>query len=135
MVAVAQRVHRLPETAMVKGAQFAIARKALEQLLFKDRRIAFDPVKYRRRQHEKAAVDRAAIACGLFDKGRNPVALPVERAEAARRHYRRHGRSLAMGAVKSDRGGDMDIAETVAFLAGPARWINGQVLYANGGLA
>ncbi|MFI1166933.1 SDR family oxidoreductase [Streptomyces sp. NPDC020801] len=28
-----------------------------------------------------------------------------------------------------------DIAETVAFLAGPARWINGQILYANGGLA
>lgn len=28
-----------------------------------------------------------------------------------------------------------DIAEAVAFLAGPARWINGQVLFANGGLA
>jgi 3-oxoacyl-[acyl-carrier protein] reductase len=28
-----------------------------------------------------------------------------------------------------------DIAETVAFLAGPARWINGQVVYVNGGLA
>jgi 3-oxoacyl-[acyl-carrier protein] reductase len=28
-----------------------------------------------------------------------------------------------------------DIAETVAFLAGPARWINGQVLFANGGLS
>ena len=28
-----------------------------------------------------------------------------------------------------------DIAETVAFLAGPARWINGQVLYVNGGAA
>lgn len=28
-----------------------------------------------------------------------------------------------------------DIAETVAFLAGPARWINGQILFANGGLA
>jgi 3-oxoacyl-[acyl-carrier protein] reductase len=27
-----------------------------------------------------------------------------------------------------------DIAEAVAFLAGPARWINGQVLYANGGI-
>jgi 3-oxoacyl-[acyl-carrier protein] reductase len=26
-----------------------------------------------------------------------------------------------------------DVAELVAFLAGPARWINGQVLYANGG--
>ncbi|MEU8578883.1 SDR family oxidoreductase [Streptomyces asoensis] len=28
-----------------------------------------------------------------------------------------------------------DIAETVAFLAGPGRWINGQVLYVNGGIA
>lgn len=28
-----------------------------------------------------------------------------------------------------------DIAETVAFLAGPARWVNGQVLYVNGGVA
>ena len=27
-----------------------------------------------------------------------------------------------------------DAAEAVAFLAGPARWINGQVLYANGGV-
>jgi 3-oxoacyl-[acyl-carrier protein] reductase len=28
-----------------------------------------------------------------------------------------------------------DIAETVAFLAGPARWVNGQVIFSNGGLA
>ncbi len=28
-----------------------------------------------------------------------------------------------------------DIADTVSFLAGPARWVNGQVLFANGGLA
>jgi 3-oxoacyl-[acyl-carrier protein] reductase len=28
-----------------------------------------------------------------------------------------------------------DIAETVAFLAGPARWVNGQTLFVNGGLA
>jgi 3-oxoacyl-[acyl-carrier protein] reductase len=27
-----------------------------------------------------------------------------------------------------------DVAEAVAFLAGPARWVNGQVLYANGGI-
>jgi len=26
-----------------------------------------------------------------------------------------------------------DVAETVAFLAGPARWVNGQVVYVNGG--
>ncbi|MFI9411523.1 SDR family oxidoreductase [Nocardia gamkensis] len=28
-----------------------------------------------------------------------------------------------------------DIAESVAFLAGPARWINGQTIFANGGAA
>jgi 3-oxoacyl-[acyl-carrier protein] reductase len=27
-----------------------------------------------------------------------------------------------------------DIAEAVAFLAGPARWVNGQIIYANGGV-
>ena len=31
-------------------------------------------------------------------------------------------------------GKPFDTAEVVAFLAGPARWVNGQVLYANGGL-
>jgi 3-oxoacyl-[acyl-carrier protein] reductase len=28
-----------------------------------------------------------------------------------------------------------DIAEAVSFLAGPARWVNGQIVYVNGGLA
>ncbi len=28
-----------------------------------------------------------------------------------------------------------DIAEVASFLAGPARWVNGQILYVNGGLA
>lgn len=28
-----------------------------------------------------------------------------------------------------------DIAEAVAFLAGPARWVNGQTLFANGRIA
>lgn len=31
-------------------------------------------------------------------------------------------------------GEPVDVAEVVAFLAGPARWVNGQVLHANGGV-
>ena len=43
---------------------------------------------------------------------------------------------LASAAPLERLGTPQDIAESVAFLAGPAgRWINGQVLYANGGIA
>jgi NAD(P)-dependent dehydrogenase (short-subunit alcohol dehydrogenase family) len=27
-----------------------------------------------------------------------------------------------------------DVADSVAFLAGPGRWVNGQVIYVNGGI-
>ena len=43
--------------------------------------------------------------------------------------------NLAKAAPLERIGTPEDIAETVAFLAGPARWVNGQVLYVNGGLA
>lgn len=43
--------------------------------------------------------------------------------------------NLAKAAPLERLGQPDDIAETVAFLAGPARWVNGQVIYANGGLA
>ena len=42
---------------------------------------------------------------------------------------------LANAAPLERLGAPEDIAETVAHLAGPARWINGQVIFANGGLA
>jgi 3-oxoacyl-[acyl-carrier protein] reductase len=42
---------------------------------------------------------------------------------------------LAKAAPLERLGQPDDIAETVAFLAGPARWVNGQTLFANGGLA
>ncbi len=41
---------------------------------------------------------------------------------------------LAQMAPLGRLGGPADIAEVVAFLAGPARWVNGQVVYANGGV-
>ncbi|BAL89520.1 putative short-chain dehydrogenase [Actinoplanes missouriensis 431] len=43
--------------------------------------------------------------------------------------------NLAKAAPLERLGQPEDIAEAVAFLAGPARWVNGQVLFANGGLA
>jgi 3-oxoacyl-[acyl-carrier protein] reductase len=43
--------------------------------------------------------------------------------------------SLSKAAPLERLGQPEDIAETVAFLAGPGRWVNGQVIYVNGGLA
>jgi len=42
---------------------------------------------------------------------------------------------LAKAAPLERLGQPEDIAEAVAFLAGPARWVNGQTIFANGGLA
>jgi 3-oxoacyl-[acyl-carrier protein] reductase len=43
--------------------------------------------------------------------------------------------NLAKAAPLERLGTPEDIAESVAFLAGPARWVNGQVIFVNGGLA
>lgn len=42
---------------------------------------------------------------------------------------------LAKAAPLERLGTPADVAEVVAFLAGPARWVNGQVVFVNGGLA
>jgi len=42
---------------------------------------------------------------------------------------------LAKAAPLERLGQPEDIAEAVAFLAGPARWVNGQIIFTNGGLA
>lgn len=42
---------------------------------------------------------------------------------------------LAQAAPLERLGTPADIAETISFLAGPARWVNGQVIFTNGGIA
>lgn len=42
--------------------------------------------------------------------------------------------TLAKAAPLERLGTPADIAEAVAFLAGPARWLNGQIIYVNGGI-
>ena len=85
---------------------------------------------------------------------RGPRPRPRPRAARPRRHrQRRRARAhrdaavprrqgprrqvagLAKAAPLERLGQPDDIAEAVAFLAGPARWVNGQILFANGGLA
>ncbi|MET8561048.1 SDR family oxidoreductase [Streptomyces flaveolus] len=65
------------------------------------------------------AVAPGPTATPLFLEGKDQTALD----------------NLAKAAPLERLGTPADIAEAIAFLAGPARWINGQTLYANGGIA
>ncbi|RBQ16818.1 3-ketoacyl-ACP reductase [Spongiactinospora rosea] len=65
------------------------------------------------------AVGPGPTATPLFFNGKNEATVDA----------------LANAAPLERLGEPADIAETVSFLAGPARWINGQVIYPNGGLA
>jgi len=60
-----------------------------------------------------------------------PTATPLFLEGKSEEDVERLGKAAPLERV----GYPEDIAEAVAFLAGPARWINGQVIYANGGLA
>ncbi|MFD7991438.1 SDR family oxidoreductase [Streptomyces mexicanus] len=65
------------------------------------------------------AVSPGPTATPLFLEGKDQAALD----------------NLAKAAPLERLGTPDDVAEAIVFLAGPARWINGQVIYANGGIA
>src|SRR5687767_2538331 len=84
VVLVAQRVHRLPEAAMLVGAQLALAREALQRRRFPAGGVTLDVVDDRGLEHEEAAVDPAAVAHRLFLEAGHLGAVHAERAEASR---------------------------------------------------
>jgi 3-oxoacyl-[acyl-carrier protein] reductase len=88
----------------------------------------------------KAAVEGMTLILARELRGRDitvnavapgPTATPLFLEGKSEEDVERLGKAAPLERV----GYPEDIAEAVAFLAGPARWINGQVIYANGGLA
>ncbi|MFC4945282.1 SDR family oxidoreductase [Pseudonocardia sp. GCM10023141] len=87
----------------------------------------------------KGAVDAMTLVLARELRGRDitvnavapgPTATPLFLDGKAQADIDR----LAAAAPLERLGMPADIAESVAFLAGPARWVNGQVLYTNGGV-
>jgi 3-oxoacyl-[acyl-carrier protein] reductase len=64
------------------------------------------------------AVAPGPTATDLFLEGKDPATIET----------------LSKAAPLERLGAPEDIAEAVSFLAGPARWINGQIIYVNGGI-
>ena len=87
----------------------------------------------------KGAVEAMTLILARELKGKNitvnavapgPTATPfffAGKDEATIEHFSKAAPLERLGTPE-------DIASTVSFLAGPARWINGQVIYVNGGL-
>ncbi|MFC8848812.1 MULTISPECIES: SDR family oxidoreductase [unclassified Micromonospora] len=88
----------------------------------------------------KAAVDAITLILARELRGRDVTVNAVAPGATATALFLagKDEQTIAAMAAMSpmDRLGDPgDTAEVVAFLAGPARWINGQVVYVNGGAA
>lgn len=66
MLAVVQRIDRLPEPRVAIGSQFTVAREADERLLLPHRIIALDVIEHLGLQHKEPAVNLRRAVVGLF---------------------------------------------------------------------
>jgi 3-oxoacyl-[acyl-carrier protein] reductase len=98
------------------------------------------PPRYAAYAATKGAVDAMTLILAREMRGKNVTVNAVAPGPTATPLYfeGKTDEQIAQGAAAAPLerlGTPDDVAETVAFLAGPARWINGQVVYANGGIA
>ena len=64
---VADRIHGMPETVMLKGHQLAITRKIAKRLMFQRHGVQLcQIVKYARLEHEKSAIDPGLLRVRTF---------------------------------------------------------------------
>ena len=88
----------------------------------------------------KAAVEGMTLILARELRGRNITVNAIAPGPTATEMFLGSSSEQAIaqaaaGSPAGRLGTPADIAEVVAFLAGPGRWVNGQVIYANGGLA
>ena len=88
----------------------------------------------------KAAVESLTLVLARELRGRDITVNAVAPGPTATEMFLAHSNEQAIaqaaaGSPFGRLGTPADIADVVAFLAGPGRWVNGQVIYANGGLA
>src|SRR5690242_1032147 len=113
-VLVPQRVHRLPEAAVLVRHYLPEGDEADERRAFPASVVAGDHVEAFRRQHEITAVDETAVARRLLGESDDGVAPALDRAVAAGRPHRRDRGELAVAVMEADQFADVHIADTVA---------------------
>ena len=87
---------------MLKRHHLSHGRKPDDRRAFPTAVVAFDEIETARRQNEKAAIDQATVAAGLFNERGYSLALTLQGPIAPGRAHCRDGRKLAMAYVEFD---------------------------------
>ena len=99
---VADRIHGMPETVMLKGHQLAITRKIAKRLMFQRHGVQLcQIVKYARLEHEKSAIDPGLLRVNFLSKVDDLAAIEFQTAESSRRLYRGYSGKLSVGTMKT----------------------------------
>src|SRR5262245_25225342 len=114
VVALAQRVHRLPEALVAVARKLTVPGERAHRLLLPDCLLALQIPADRGREHEKAAVGPRTIPARLLLELQHAVAIDLQRAEAPRRLHRGYRCRRPPLAVKCDQRRDVHVADAVA---------------------
>src|SRR5207248_4755 len=90
-----------------------VGREPFEGLMLPHGLVALDQAADLRRQHEKAAIDPAAVTGRFLEEADDLVFRERQRAEATRRLGAGHRRVPPRSAVKLDRRANVDVANAV----------------------
>lgn len=112
---IAQGMHRLPKTAVMKVCELPISGQALERLLLPEGDIAFDAIDHCGFEHKEAPDDPADIALELFLKSAHGILLSKLQVTIApgRLHWRNSGQPF-VGLVMGNQGRDIHNSHTIS---------------------
>src|SRR5476651_1263262 len=85
MILIAQSIHRLPEAAVMEGAELIIFGDYLQRLLLEGRLVACDVFADLGREDKESTVDPLAVAGRLLLKIKDGVSIHYQRTEASGR--------------------------------------------------
>jgi len=114
LLAIPEGVHSLPEAPMEEGLDFSARDQGVDGFLLEHLVIVGNVGKDVGLKHEEAAIDPATFIMRLFAKGEDLGVLETECAEASHGLDAGHGDALTMSFVEGDRGGDVDVGNTIA---------------------
>src|SRR5438128_986166 len=87
MHTIAEGIHRLPKSAMLKNSKLSRCRQLLQWRPLPHSSVVGDQIDHRWFQHKESTVEPCSVSFGLLLETRNPRLLYIQRAVSPRRLY------------------------------------------------